>query len=157
MPPTSLIKSFLELPEVTRFNSRRHSDWWNHCQNHLKPHRPYKDLLLTLKELRRHISARISWVPIIFSILSTTTCWIWATMLPHLKLVISFNSLNIHSISKIVLHTHKKEAPNQSATDGKCIKPNILGTSSMATFSMLQNLIMVLNFDHVKRPLDMLL
>jgi hypothetical protein len=77
---------------------------------------------------------------------------------PHKKLVINFNSLNIHSVSKITPYIHtKKEAPDLRATDGRVMKPKILGSSSMATFSVVPHLITVLSFDHVKRPLDMLL
>ncbi len=78
----------------------------------------------------------------------------WST----LKTGINFNSLKIHSVSKITPSIHKnKEAPDLSATDGRGVKPNILGGKSMATFSMVSHLITVLNFDSVKRPLDMLL
>ncbi len=37
---------------------------------------------------------------------------------PYLKLVMNFNSRNIHSVSKITLYVHeKKEAADLSATD----------------------------------------
>jgi hypothetical protein len=76
----------------------------------------------------------------------------------QLKLVINFNSLKTHPISKITLSIHKKkEAVDPSAADGRGRKPKILGGGSMATFSVVPYLITVLNFDCVKRPLDMLL
>jgi hypothetical protein len=131
------VKSFSKPPQASSspiqrpFVDLEGTEEAHKCKNFLSAHHFLNPLYYHLLDLSHHVG-------------------------PHLKLVISFNSLNIHSISKIVLHIHKKVAPNQSATDGKCIKPNILGTSSIATFSMLQNLIMVLNFDHVKRPLDML-
>ncbi len=73
-------------------------------------------------------------------------------------LVINFNSLKVHPISKITLSIHKKkEAVDPSAADGRGMKPKILGGGSMATFSVVPCLITVLNFDCVKRSPDMLL
>jgi hypothetical protein len=53
---------------------------------------------------------------------------------PRFKFIINFNSLNIHSVYKITPYIHKKkEAPNLSATNGRCMKPKLKGSCSMAT------------------------
>ncbi len=53
---------------------------------------------------------------------------------PSFKFVINFNSLNIHSVFKITPYIHKiKEAPNLSATNGRCMKPKLEGSYSMVT------------------------
>lgn len=55
-------------------------------------------------------------------IAKTNTCNL--SVGPHLKLIINFNSLDIHSVSKITPYIHKmKEAPELSATDGRSMKP----------------------------------
>ncbi len=63
---------------------------------------------------------------------------------PHLKLVINFIVSMFTWFSKITPSLHKKkEAADLSATDGRGMKPNILGGGSMATFFMVPHLIMV--------------
>lgn len=67
-----------------------------------------------------------------------------------------------HPFQNITLYVHKKkEASDLSATDGRGdgrgMKPKILRGSSMATVLVVPHLIMVLNFDYVKGPLDILL
>jgi hypothetical protein len=44
----------------------------------------------------------------------------------------------------------KKDALDLSSTDGRGLKPKILEGGSMATFSVLPHLIMLLNFDCAK-------
>jgi hypothetical protein len=78
----------------------------------------------------------------------------------NLNVVINFNALNIHSISKITMNIYKKkkkDALDLSSTDGRGLKPKILGSSSMATFSVLPHLIILIIFYCAKRLLDMLL
>jgi hypothetical protein len=46
----------------------------------------------------------------------------------HLKLIINFNSLDIHLVSKITPYIHKmKDAPELSATNGRSMKPKTPG------------------------------
>jgi hypothetical protein len=63
---------------------------------------------------------------------------------PHLKLIINFIVSTFTQFSKITPSLHKKkEAADLSATDGRGMKPNILGGGSMATFLVVPHLIMV--------------
>ncbi len=74
---------------------------------------------------------------------------------PRLKLVMNFNSLNIHSVSKITLYVHERKEADLNATDDRGMKPKIWEAAPW--FSVVPHLITMLYFDHVKRPLDMLL
>ncbi len=61
----------------------------------------------------------------------------------------NFNSLNIHSVSKITLYVHEKKEADLSATNDRGMKPKIWEAAPW--FSVAPHLIMMLYFDHVKK------
>jgi hypothetical protein len=72
------------------------------------------------------------------------------------KLVFNFHSFNVHLVSKITPQIHKniRKTPYLNVINGKNMKPK-LQAGSMATFSLVPHLIMLMDIDFIT-ILDML-